>query len=77
MKELLDKLKWDERYDFSKVTVWYVSRGEINDMGYVKGDDIKEIGKYFLETTKGHIPYHRILKIEYEGKEVGRGNVKP
>lgn len=70
MRRLINKLKWDKRYDFSKVIIWYVSRGEANDLGYVKGEDIIEIGKYFLETSKGTIPYHRIVKIEYEGEEV-------
>jgi len=68
--DLLNKLKWDKRYDFNKVIIWYVSRGEAHDIGYVTGKDVIKIGKFFLETIKGEIPYHRIKKIEYEGKEI-------
>jgi len=67
---ILNQLKWDMRYDFSKVRVWYISRGEPDDMACVDGDDIKVIGHAFLETTRGYIPHHRIVKIEYEGKEL-------
>lgn len=69
MRELLNKIKWDKKYDFNKVTVWYISRGEINDTGILRGEDIINIGKNFLETKNGMIPYHRIIKVEYEGKE--------
>ncbi|HDN51274.1 MAG TPA: DUF504 domain-containing protein [Thermoplasmatales archaeon] len=69
---LLNKLKWDSRYDFSKVRVWYVSRGEPDDMAFVDGDDIHVIGRAFLETARGYVPHHRIVKIEYEGQEIFR-----
>jgi uncharacterized protein (UPF0248 family) len=69
VRELLNKIKWDKKYDFNKVTVWYISRGEINDTGILRGEDIINIGKNFLETKNGMIPYHRIIKVEYEGKE--------
>ncbi|MBC7129038.1 MAG: DUF504 domain-containing protein [Thermoplasmatales archaeon] len=69
MRELLNKIKWDKKYDFNKVTLWYISRGERNDTGILKGEDIITIGKNFLETKNGMIPYHRIIKVEYEGKE--------
>jgi len=68
--DLLNKLKWDKNYDFSKVKVWYISRGKIDDLSFVNGNEIKSIGK-FLEIKNGkYIPIHRIVKIEYGGKEI-------
>ncbi|MBC7081286.1 MAG: DUF504 domain-containing protein [Thermoplasmatales archaeon] len=70
VRRILNKLKWDKKYDFNKVVVWYISRGNENDIDYLKGEDIINIGGYFLETKRGMIPYHRIIKVEYEGKEI-------
>jgi len=68
--DLLNKLKWDKKYDFSKVRIWYVSRGEANDLSCVNGNEIKNIGKFLETKDGGYIPIHRIVRIEYEGKEV-------
>jgi len=68
--ELLNKLKWDKKYDFSKVKIYYVSRGDANNIAVLQGNEIKNLGKMFIETTKIFIPYHRIIKIEYEGKVI-------
>ena len=70
IRELLNKLKWDSEHDlsFDTITIYYESRGEINNLGCVQGNEIIEIGKYFLETTKGSIPYHRIRKIAHNGR---------
>ena len=66
--EILNKLKWDKRYDFEKVKIYYVSRGAEGDIAIITGKEIKELGKMFIETASSYIPYHRIIKIEYEGK---------
>jgi uncharacterized protein (UPF0248 family) len=70
IRELLNKLKWDTNLNliFDDIKIFYDSRGEINGLGCLKGDEIHEIGKYFLETIKGSIPYHRIKRIEHKGK---------
>ncbi len=68
--DLLNKLKWDEKYDFSKVRIYYISRGMVDDTDFITGNDIKSLGKLFIETERGYIPYHRIIKIEYEGKKI-------
>ena len=64
--DLLNKLRWDGSYDFAKVRVWYICRGSLQDKDIVWGSEIKSIGKKFLETTRGYIPYHRIIKIKYD-----------
>lgn len=68
--DIINQLKWDSTYDFEKVKVWYVSRGDLQDMSWVDGSDILQIGDKFLETTKGPIPLHRIVRVLYGEKEV-------
>ncbi len=64
--EILNKLKWHEKYDFNKVIIWYINRPD--GVNCIRGEQIKKIGKKFLETEGKYIPYHRIIKIEYEGE---------
>ena len=66
--ETLNKLKWDKRYDFERVKIYYVSRGIEGNIAVITGKEIKKLGKMFIETLSSYIPYHRVLKIEYEGK---------
>ena len=68
--EIIHRLKWDEQYNFEKVKIWYISRGEPNGMNVIEGADIRIIGKIFLVTKKGYIPHHRILRIDYDKKTV-------
>lgn len=70
MVDLLNKLRWHNEYDFDKVIIFFVSRGMPDDTDFVIGEEIKNIGEKFIETKKGYIPYHRIIKIEYEGKVI-------
>ncbi|HEC76214.1 MAG TPA: DUF504 domain-containing protein [Thermoplasmatales archaeon] len=70
ISDLLNKMKWHHEYEFEKVTIFFVSRGMPNNQDFVTGKEIKNIGEKFLETEKGYIPYHRIIKIEYEGKVI-------
>jgi len=68
-RNLLNKMKWHENYDFGKVKIWFTSRGSEGNASMVRGDEVIELGKYFFTTKSGIIPYHRIIKIEY-GEEV-------
>ncbi|KAA0006657.1 MAG: DUF504 domain-containing protein [Thermoplasmata archaeon] len=70
IKELINKLKWHPGYDFDRVRIWYISRGKQGNIDYIDGNDIKSIGEIFIETSKASIPYHRILRIEYNGKTI-------
>ena len=67
-RSLLNCIWWDSRYDFSLVEVFYSHRGAPGDMRSVWGKDMKVLGKSFMETSRGMIPYHRILKIVYKGR---------
>lgn len=68
-RELLNEVKYTG-YDLSKCTIYYINRGSPNDIGIVEGGQIIEIGKGFLILEgipyERYIPYHRIVRIEYE-----------
>lgn len=70
-KGLLNEIKWKGGCDLSKCTIYYVNRGSPDDTAVVEGSQINEIGKGFLILEgipyEKYIPYHRIIKIEYEG----------
>jgi len=68
-RDLLNKMKWHDDYDFSRVRIYYTSRGSIGDILSVSGSEVRKLEKYFFVTEEGVIPYHRITKIEY-GEEV-------
>ena len=69
--KLLQQYWHDDRYDVSKVHVWYIDRGAPNDRSQVSGSDIS-LEPYYLgiHTPEGEkpVPYHRILLITYDGK---------
>jgi uncharacterized protein (UPF0248 family) len=67
VRELLNKVKWDERFDFDQVEVVYRHRGAPNDLKRIYGREIVHIGKSFLSLKGAEIPYHRIVKILYKG----------
>ncbi len=67
VRDILNKIKWTK--DLNKVTIWYVHRGALHNTKIISGDEIKGIGRSFLETSTAMIPYHRIIKILY-GDEV-------
>jgi uncharacterized protein (UPF0248 family) len=70
-RDILNEIRW-KHYDLCKCKIYYINRGSPGDMTNVEGDKIIEISRGFL-TLKNipyekYIPYHRIIKIEYEGK---------
>ncbi len=72
-RDVLNELKW--RHDaLEEVLVWYRHRGAPDDERAVGGDKILELGRSFFRvqgpaggTT---LPYHRVLRIEREGRLV-------
>ncbi|MEM4258177.1 MAG: RNA repair domain-containing protein [Candidatus Thermoplasmatota archaeon] len=63
IRDVLNKIKWTQ--DIYQVKIWYLHRGAPGNIRSIQGTDIKAIGKSFLETSSAMIPYHRILRIEY------------
>jgi uncharacterized protein (UPF0248 family) len=69
--KLLQQYWHDDRYDTSKVRVWYTDRGAPSDRSRVDGPYIILEPYYIsIRTTDGEkpVPYHRILLITYNGK---------
>ncbi len=70
VKKTLNEYRWREDRDFSKIEVFYIDR--LNPKGYaiLRGDDIVDLGDKFIFTKSGMIPYHRVIRILYDGKVV-------
>jgi len=69
--KLLQQYWHDDRYDISKVRVWYIDRGAPNDRSSVSGTDIILEPYYMsIRTIDGEkpVPYHRILLITYDNR---------
>jgi len=68
-RELLNEIKW-KGYDISKCKIYYINRGSPDDTAVVEGSQIIKIDKGFLILEgipyERYIPYHRIIKIEYD-----------
>ena len=77
---LLLRMYHDPQYDFGKVSVDYINRGEPGDRSTVSGKRIHrlETGGMEIESAAGktYIPYHRILLILYEGLPVWEKGIK-
>ena len=68
IRNILNDIKWQKKYDLSKVKLWFIHRGAPNDIKIISGDSILSIEKTFLETIDAMIPHHRIFKITYENE---------
>lgn len=68
-REILNKLKWDPNYELAHAEIWYLHRGAPNDLKIISGSEITKLNSSFIYTSSlAVIPYHRILKIVYEGE---------
>ncbi|MCD6502848.1 MAG: DUF504 domain-containing protein [Thermoplasmata archaeon] len=55
----------------SDVIIEILHRGAPGDVKRIRGEDIRRVGKHWLETySSSDIPYHRVLRIYYKGKLV-------
>ncbi|RLF27335.1 MAG: DUF504 domain-containing protein [Thermoplasmata archaeon] len=68
VRDILNELKWRDNSEFNKVEVWYRHRGAPNDTMVISGEEIVSLHKSFLETKTTMIPYHRVIKVIYEGR---------
>jgi uncharacterized protein (UPF0248 family) len=66
LRNLLNEIKWTK--DLQKIEIWYLHRGAPHDTKVIAGNEIVSLGRSFLETTSATIPYHRIIKVLYEGE---------
>ncbi len=74
------RLYHDPHYDFSKVSVDYINRGAPSDRSTISGDRIHclRAGGMEIDSALGtiYIPYHRILRIFYEGLPIWERGVR-
>ena len=68
VRDILNELKWRDNSEFNNVEVWYRHRGAPNDTMVISGEEIVSLHKSFLETKTAMIPYHRVIKVIYEGR---------
>jgi len=72
--KLLLRLYHDPEYDFSRAEVEYVNRGAPGDRSVAAGTAIERLDPGFMQIKSPHgttpIPYHRILRIRYDGVPV-------
>jgi uncharacterized protein (UPF0248 family) len=66
LRRLLNEIKWTK--DLQRIEIWYLHRGAPHDTKMVTGAEIVSLGRSFLETTQATIPYHRIIKVFYDGE---------
>ncbi len=73
--QLMKQFRHDARYDIGKVKVYYIDRGVPGDISSVDGLSLRESDSNFHfsidiphEAEPKNIPYHRIIRIEYDGK---------
>ncbi len=71
-RQVLNSIKWRDDRDVSRCKVAYLHRGAKDDMIEVSGDEISELGRSFFRVRGSMIPYHRILRISYDGDIVYR-----
>ena len=68
---LLQKYRYDARFRFDAVTVWYRDRGAHGDCSSADGPAIIALTDQFLELRTPHgvtsLPYHRLLRISCDG----------
>lgn len=68
-RQVLNRIRWGQG-GLHGVVITYVHRGVPEDLARVKGEDVTELGRSFFITGEGHVPYHRITKIEKDGEVV-------
>ena len=67
-KNVLDMILWHPDMDIKLSKITYIHRGAKGNLKTIEGQHITKLERGFLildEETQ--IPYHRIIKIEYNG----------
>jgi uncharacterized protein (UPF0248 family) len=67
-RDVLNRLRWTEGESLEEAVIWYVHRGAPGNVKKIDGTCIISLGRGFFETDEATIPYHRILRIDYNGR---------
>jgi len=71
VRDLLNRLKWDNSFDFSKVRVIYADR--MTGTSEFSGEEIEDVGhKFIFLVGDVMIPIHRVVEIKYSEKTLWR-----
>jgi len=71
IRDVLNRLKWDPRFDFEEVEVVYIDRVSGSGYSSVWGWEIEDVGHKFLFVLGDTmIPIHRIVEVKYRGKAI-------
>jgi uncharacterized protein (UPF0248 family) len=81
LKNVLNKLRWDQRERADEYLITYRHRGAPNDTRQVRASRIRKLGNSFFtlagesDSEETIIPFHRVLEIRnlQEGVVVWRG----
>ncbi|ADD08998.1 DUF504 domain-containing protein [Candidatus Aciduliprofundum boonei] len=68
VRKILNEYKWRQDRDFNLIEVHYIDRLSPRGYAILKGEDIEDMGDRFIFTKNGMIPYHRVIRILYDGK---------
>lgn len=76
-RDFLNELKW-HRGTLDEATIWYVHRGAPGDLASVQGSAVLELRRSFFDLPGGtSIPYHRVQRVELQGKVVWERKAGP
>ncbi len=70
VRKTLNEYKWRGDKDFSLIEVQYIDRLSPSGFAILRGDDIVDLGQKFIFTKSGMIPYHRVIRILYNGEVI-------
>jgi uncharacterized protein (UPF0248 family) len=72
-RDILNRLKWGSR-KLHRTRVTILHRGAPNDRRSIGGEEILKLGRSFMRVRslegEVEIPYHRVLRIEVDGRTV-------
>lgn len=73
-REVLNRLKWDPKFKLESAKVTILHRGAPGDTRLIGGNEVLSMGRGFMRVLSPEgevdIPYHRVLKIEVNGKVI-------
>ncbi len=68
-KNILNMILWHPEMRIDQAKITYIHRGALGNLKTIKGSSIDKLEDGFLILKDGtQIPFHRIIKIEYNDK---------
>ncbi len=68
-RNIINMILWHPEMDIEETKITYIHRGIPGNLKTIDGKSIEKLEGGFLILKEGtHIPYHRIVKIEFNNK---------